>query len=105
MWLNVKRTMNWETEGAPGELRNKKSKVETKLEAVAEVFHDSLEEKVLNIVKEMEPFEETYAEEKKALENTFPRKSNEVFEFNQIEEEKVVKILKSLPAKVCKLWR
>ena len=45
MWLNVRRTMNWETEGAPGELRNKKGKIETKLSEVAEVYYDSLEER------------------------------------------------------------
>ena len=31
IWLNVRRSMNWETEGAPGELRNKHGKIETKL--------------------------------------------------------------------------
>ena len=62
------------------------------------VYHDSLEEKVINIVQEMEQFEETYNEEKEALMKTFPQKSNEVFEFTKIKEEKVLKIQKSVPS-------
>ena len=59
LWTAARRVWNWEEDGPPLELRDKRNRVESKLEKVVEIYHDSLEEKVYRIVKNMEPFAES----------------------------------------------
>ena len=63
--------MNWKKGGPPGELRNADGMIESKPPAIAEIFHDKLEEKVGKILADMEEYEESPTEEKIALEHMF----------------------------------
>ena len=99
MWVNVKRTLNWEIDSAPGELRDKKGRIETKLKDMAEIYHDSLDDKIVKIVQDMESFEESEEEETEALQSMFPRMTTEEFTFSPVEESDIEEILRNLPSK------
>ena len=59
---------NWKGEGAPGELRDSKGKVETRMKEVARIYHKAIEEKVMMIVKEMEKYDEKEKDEEEEKE-------------------------------------
>ena len=99
LWKGVRDTMNWKIGGPPGELRNKTGAIESKPEKMTEIYHDKLEEKVFNIMRELEEYDESIEEEEAALKTMFGDKRNHDFEFRKITKEELLKVLKALPLK------
>ena len=62
----MKKVLNWQGEGVPGELRGPRGEIVNKPELVAETFHDAMEKKVMGTVREMEEHKESPEEEERA---------------------------------------
>ena len=98
LWKAVKSTLNWNSGGPPLELRDKNGVVEDKLSRVCRIYHDNLEEKINNIIKELEPWTESKEEEEIMIKRSLGKAQKE-FKFQQTSEECVKKIISKLPRK------
>ena len=99
MWKNVKDAMNWKGGGPPGQLRDKNGKMETKPSKLTEIYHDKMEEKVKNIIEEMEQYEESKEDESIALANMFGETPQNRWEFQPISKTQLLNIIEKLPRK------
>ena len=75
--------------------------MQTKPEEIANVYHDKLEEKVNNIVREMEKYEESQEDEQHAVTRLLGRvrQSATTFQFHTITRKEMSLIFKKLPRK------
>ena len=99
LWRAVKRCINWNTSGAPRQLRKEDGSVESKNEDMAEILHKTMQKKVLDIVKDVEKYEESEETETRHVKDLLGDKSIEEFSFQEVTEEDLRQILKTLPRK------
>ena len=99
LWRAVKRCINWNTTGAPRQLRNNDGTIETKSSGIAEILHETMQNKVLNIVKNVEKYEESVETEARHVNDLLGNRVIEEFSFHEISEEDLRKIIRMLPRK------
>ena len=63
LWKGVKRVLQWKDGGAPSELKNKTGEIIDDPQLIAEVIHNTFENKVESIILQNELFIETQEEE------------------------------------------
>ena len=99
LWRALKRCINWNTSGAPRQLRKKDGTVETRTEGIAEILHETMQDKVLTIVKNVEKYEESVETEARLVTDLLGNRLIEEFNFEEKSEEDLQKIIKTLPRK------